>query len=227
MLKANMFSDANSAVLCNGRISRFFPVHRGVRKGSSLSSKLYLLYSNDLLVELSDFRHGILVTDIHILSSVQAEDIVLINTNCCNMQTMVTVCENYSIDWKFKFNPLKSIQFKLSISKQQTNIQLYNSSIQLEMSAIHVGVLLNRKLNSMERTLQPCRTLRSSALGLTKSGLHPSVISIDTYNRIVRRVCFTQAFFNVDCGPTLTSPRFYYENANSDMCLNRYMDYQG
>ncbi|CAC5413679.1 unnamed protein product [Mytilus coruscus] len=57
--------------------------------------------------ELSDCRRGILVTDIHISSPVQADDIALISTYCCNMQTMMTVCENYSIDWKFKFNPLK------------------------------------------------------------------------------------------------------------------------
>ncbi|CAC5396552.1 unnamed protein product [Mytilus coruscus] len=125
--------------------------------------------------------------DIHISSPVQADDIALISTNFCNMQTMVAVCENYSIDWKFKFKPLKSIQLNFSKSKQHTDIQLYNSSIPLEISARHEGVLLKSKLNFMDRTLEACRTLRSSALGLIKSGLHPSVISIDTCNRIVRQ----------------------------------------
>ncbi|CAG2213722.1 unnamed protein product [Mytilus edulis] len=148
---------------------------------------------------------GILVTDIHISSPVQADDIALISTNCCNMQTMVTICENYSIDWKFKFNPLKSIQLNFSKSKQHTDILLYNSSIQLEISARHVGVLLNSNLNSMDRTLQACRTLRSSALGLIKSGLHPSVISIDTCNRIVRQVCFTKAFFGCELWTEITN----------------------
>ncbi|CAC5395580.1 unnamed protein product [Mytilus coruscus] len=103
------------------------------------------------------------------------------------MQTMVAVGENFSIVWKFNFNPLKSIQLNFSKPKQHTDIKLYNSRIPLDISARHVGVLLNSNHNSMDRTLLACRTLRSSALGLIKSGLHPSVISIDTCNRIVRQ----------------------------------------
>ncbi|CAG2230162.1 unnamed protein product [Mytilus edulis] len=57
----------------------------------------------------------------------------------------------------------------------------------------------------MDRTLQACRTLRSSALGLIKSGLHPSVISIDTCNRIVRQVCFTKAFFGCELWTEITN----------------------
>ncbi|VDI42785.1 Hypothetical predicted protein [Mytilus galloprovincialis] len=57
----------------------------------------------------------------------------------------------------------------------------------------------------MDRTLQACRTLRSSALGLIKSGLHPSVISIDTCNRIVRQVCFTKAFFGCELWTEITT----------------------
>ena len=70
LLIANMYSDTHSAVLFNGQISRRFQIKRGVRQGSSLSSKLYLLYINDLLEQLSERKCGILVSDIRVSSPV-------------------------------------------------------------------------------------------------------------------------------------------------------------
>jgi len=46
--------------------------------------------------------------------------------------------------------------------------------------------------------MQACRTFRSSALGLMKSGLHPSVASVELCSRIVRQVCFPKAFFGCE-----------------------------
>ena len=180
-----MYTDTKCAVLYNGRISRYFSIYRGVRQGSSLSSKLYLLYINDL-EQHSMSRCGVMILDIHVSSPVQADDIALISTNNGDIHKMVNISESYSYVWKFKFNPSKSIQLNFGGHPQNKDIILNNSLIPVQSSAKHVGVLLNSKLNSVERTMQACRTFRSSALGLMKTGLHPSVASVELCSRVVR-----------------------------------------
>ena len=178
-----MYTETKCAVLYNGRISRYFSIYR---QGSSLSSKLYLLYINDLLEQHSMSRCGVMILDIHVSSPVQAEDIALISTNNRDIHKMVNICENYSYVWKFKLNPSKSIQLNFGGHPQNKDIILNNSLIPVQSSAKHVGVLLSSKLNSVERTMQACRTFRSSALGLMKSGLHSSVASVELCSRVVR-----------------------------------------
>ena len=48
----NMHTDLNRVVSCGGKFSRWFQVYHGARQGSVLSSKLYLIYVNDLINEL-------------------------------------------------------------------------------------------------------------------------------------------------------------------------------
>ena len=135
------------------------------------------------------------------------------------MQTMVHICEQYSVDWKFKFNPQKSIQLYFTNSLRKKDILLYGSCIPVETSAKHVGVLLNTKFNSMDRTLRACRTLRSSAIGLIKSGLHPSEISVDICSRIIRQVCFPKAFFGCELWTEITNTeRLLLERAQRFVC---------
>ena len=49
-----LYKDANSAILTNGRISRFFPVKRGVRQGDSLSALLFIIQAEPLAETVRD-----------------------------------------------------------------------------------------------------------------------------------------------------------------------------
>ena len=138
---------------------------------------------------------------------------------------MVNICENYSYVWKFKLNPSKSIQLNFGGHPQNKDIILNNSLIPVQTSAKHVGVLLNSKLNSVERTMQACRTFRSSALGLMKSGLHSSVASVELCSRVVRQVCFPKAFLDPNYGPAFLILKYYFSNVHSDLSANPSKDY--
>jgi hypothetical protein len=52
LLLDNMYNNLSSSVLCNGILSKWFKLNRGVRQGSALSAKLYLIFINDLINEL-------------------------------------------------------------------------------------------------------------------------------------------------------------------------------
>ena len=54
-----LYKDANSATLTNGRISRFFPVKRGVRQGDSLSALLFIIQAEPLAETVRDSPNNI------------------------------------------------------------------------------------------------------------------------------------------------------------------------
>ncbi|CAC5419971.1 unnamed protein product [Mytilus coruscus] len=108
LLLNNMYTDLSSAILSGGKLSTWFKLNRGVRQGSALSAKLYLIFINDLINELESSNKGEFLYDINSSSPVQADDISLIATNHESAQEMVSVCEQYSESWSFSFSPVKS-----------------------------------------------------------------------------------------------------------------------
>ncbi|VDI62406.1 Hypothetical predicted protein [Mytilus galloprovincialis] len=104
----HMYRDLKSCVRCNNVTSRFFSFERGVRQGSALSAKLYLIYINDLIDILSTSGKGAVMLDLNVGCPVQADDIALISPTFSGMQCMIDICYNYSVKWKFEFSPSKS-----------------------------------------------------------------------------------------------------------------------
>jgi hypothetical protein len=83
-------------------------LHRRVRQGNVLSTKLYLVFVNDLINELEDSKQGALLHDLNASSPVQADDISIVTTNRQSSQIMVDICELYSIiNCSFRFSATK------------------------------------------------------------------------------------------------------------------------
>ncbi|CAC5367699.1 unnamed protein product [Mytilus coruscus] len=99
----NMYSDLMSAVFSGGKLSNWFKLHRGVRQGSILSAKLYLIFINDLIEKLESCQQGAFIHDLNASSPVQADDISIIATDRQSSQVMINICEDYSIRWSFAF----------------------------------------------------------------------------------------------------------------------------
>ncbi len=104
----NTYSGMESCVVVNNTYSPWFKLERGVRQVSVLSAKLYLIYINELLTNLSDLKKGTFVLDLHLAAPTQADDISLISPITGHLQSMVTECQNYSAKWQFTFSPTKS-----------------------------------------------------------------------------------------------------------------------
>ena len=90
-----MYSNLTSAVSCNGIRTKWFRLCRGVRQGSALSAKLYMIFINDLIDKLEHSKCGAFILDINASSPVQADDIALITTNRESAQSIVMICEQY------------------------------------------------------------------------------------------------------------------------------------
>ncbi|VDI63094.1 Hypothetical predicted protein [Mytilus galloprovincialis] len=195
-----------SSVLFNGRLSRWFELKRGVRQGGVLSALLYLVYINDLLCEIEDSKLGCVLLDISVSSSVQADDIALLSTTEKGMQHLINICQTYSEKWAFKFSPTKSnvLHYSKKNKNVSSNLTLYDDIIPLVTSAKHVGILLNCKFRSMDQTLNACRVLRSTALSVLNSGIHPSILNPLTCSKIILQICYSKALYGCELWNNLT-----------------------
>ena len=198
LLLDNMYNNLSSSVLCNGILSKWFKLNRGVRQGSALSAKLYLIFINDLINELVLCNKGAYLYDLNASSPVQADDISIIATNRESAQEMVAICERYSKAWSFSFSPGKSKLLQFGKHSIGQNVILYNEPITQVSSAKHVGIVLDTSLKTMERTLNACRSLRGTVMSMLRTGVHPAVLNPLVCAKIIRQVCYPKALYGCE-----------------------------
>ena len=80
-----MYRGLRGSVFSQGSVSKMFELKHGIRQGSALSAKLYLIIINDLINELEKKT----MYDIKTSLSVQADDIDLITSTCTATQQLV------------------------------------------------------------------------------------------------------------------------------------------
>ena len=104
--------DTSSAIVVNQTQSRWFTVQQGVRQGGVLSTFLYLVYINDLIVKIeqSSLHTGILNIPSNCPSL--ADDLSCIGLTPLSLQNMLNIALAYSRKWRFKFNAQKSCILK-------------------------------------------------------------------------------------------------------------------
>jgi len=86
LLIDEMYRNMQSCIMFSNNLSRWFPLERGVREGGVLSAILYLVFINDLLINLDNAKCGAML--LRVSSSVQADDIALLSPTVNGMQTL-------------------------------------------------------------------------------------------------------------------------------------------
>ena len=95
-------------MLWNSKTSQYFPVKQGARQGAILSPLLYSIFVNDLLHLLSSSGHGVSIGGIFCGSPMYADDLALIAESSAALQSMFDLVHNFSIQWHYQLNALKS-----------------------------------------------------------------------------------------------------------------------
>ncbi|CAC5368106.1 unnamed protein product [Mytilus coruscus] len=216
-----MYSDLTSAVFSGGKLSNWFKLHRGVRQGSLLSAKLYLIFINDLIDKLESCQQAAFIHDLNTSTPVQADDISIIATDRQSSQVMVKICEDNSIRWSFAFSAGKSQLLHFGKSTTGTDVLLYNEPISTVKTAKHCGIELYTCLKSMERTIDICRTLRTTVISLIRLGVHPAILNPIVCSKFVKQVCYPKALYGCELWGKLTSTEWLMlERTQHYVCKN-------
>ena len=100
--------DMRSCVYLNGMQSKWFAVNQGVRQGGILSTLIYNLFIDGLLIELEESNLGTCILDNKIGNCTLADDLTLSCISPANLQNMLDIVNVYSCRWRYIINPLKS-----------------------------------------------------------------------------------------------------------------------
>ena len=103
------YTDMKSCVMFNDIYSRWFYVKQSVRQGGVLSPWLYLLYLNDMLVELRSVPEALRIGNLKLNYVAQADDVTILSLTPKGLQHLLDIVYAYSRKWHFKHNVTKKV----------------------------------------------------------------------------------------------------------------------
>ncbi len=176
---------------------------RGIRQGSALSAKLYLVFIDELLRKVESTKQGAILIGLNVNIPTQADDICLVASSQVDMQVLISMCEIYSKQWRFNFSPTKSAVMLFSDNRNTRNGSAYNfkmfdEPIKICTSVKHVGVLLSSDNSNIERTMHACRTIRALTMSMIRSGSHPAALNPMTSSKLVKCIIFPKALYGCE-----------------------------
>ena len=107
-------------------------VKSGIRQGGILSPIFFNIYMDVLLNTLKSFEYGCHLGKTFLGCIAYADDLILLSASVCNLQKMLTVCDNVGRQLDILFNAKKSFLFKVGkmYKADLEQLQIGNSNIQ-------------------------------------------------------------------------------------------------
>jgi hypothetical protein len=92
----DMYSGLTTRVKWKGELSNTYLVLQGVRQGGILSTHLYKIFVQDLLLELEENSLGYHLGNVYIGTPTCADDVAIIERDSNNLQIMINVISRYA-----------------------------------------------------------------------------------------------------------------------------------
>ncbi|CAC5386914.1 unnamed protein product [Mytilus coruscus] len=163
-----------------GRYQYPFNIKQGVRQGGILSTHLYKVFVQDLLVELEENALGYHLGNVYVGTPTCADDIAFISNVENKLQIMLNVLSRYANEHHYTIHPMKTQIIDCSKTKSNYKWNLGGNEINTAESGVHLGIIRAEKnecqINIQERIQIPRRTkyaLMGSEVHGT-NGLDPS-----------------------------------------------------
>ncbi len=199
------YSGMESQVRVNGTLSRRFVVRQSVRQGGVLSPLLYVLFIDGLIKQLRASGIGAYVGDIYCGILVQADDVALLSLTPNDLQYMLDICFQYSINWRYKLNATKT---KIIVFGE--TIRMYNKLCKLRqfklganlveetLSIKHVGVILTKMLDSKDIVHNACQKGRGSFAAIVGFGARSHSLNPITAGKLYKQVIIPTVLYGAE-----------------------------
>ena len=103
-----MFYSQKARIVWNNQYSDWFEINNGVKQGGVLSSVLFCVYIDDLLIALKSGGYGCFVGHMFTGVMAYAVDLVLLTLSQRAMRQMLRLCEDYAGEYDMLLNASKS-----------------------------------------------------------------------------------------------------------------------
>ena len=101
-----------------------FDISQGKGQGTISAPFMYKVYINRLLNVLSNHYRKIFFNGLSLSSPSFADDISLITLHASFLQSLMTKCFRYSLQWRYEFNHIKSGVVTFGESKSKMGVRL-------------------------------------------------------------------------------------------------------
>lgn len=190
-LMRNSYTDLKCVVRHNGKSADAINIERSVRQGGTLSTLYYLVYVNQLLVDLENSNDGCSVMLTKSGNPSFADDITLIALSPFKLQNMIDTTYKYCNEWKMSINVEKSniVVFSKKRNAPKVGILYGDSFIEQATSATHLGIRQDEDLKLHNRINERMQKAKNAFFAMSVQGVHPNGINpltaINLYKRIV------------------------------------------
>ncbi len=193
----------SSRVLCKGHSSKWFTVQQGTRQGGVISPFLFLLFIDELLGKLESSGVGYSVGANNCCCPTVADDMVLASLSKQGLDAMMQMCYEYSIKWRYVYNPGKSavIVFNESANHFMTQSRTWNLGSAYVMEKIkynHLGVLCHKYLHVDDSVNEACNKLRGTFLSIVNSGIYENGLHPLTSKAIYETLVLPKALYGCE-----------------------------
>jgi hypothetical protein len=215
-----------SQVVFNGMVSEVINIRQSVRQGSVLGPWLYMMYIHDLAVTLQSSQYGCKVGQVSCGGVLQADDIVIMALTPLALQNLLLICEDYSRNWRYKYNPIKSKilvfgegpRTKHRLHGERTFL-LYGKEVEQVSESVHVGITLNAHGNNTTRTANAVSKMRRSFMSIKCSGTNSTGMSCLTAIKLYRTVVLPRCLYGAELWLNLTDDHLKQIEIAHHFCL--------
>ena len=104
----DLYTGVGVQVLYSGSLSRTFDISQGTGQGRILAPFMWKVYINGLLSTLTQNSCALSINSLKLTSASFADDISLLALYPTSLRTILNICYEYSVKWRYEFNHVKS-----------------------------------------------------------------------------------------------------------------------
>lgn len=183
----NYYSTSKGVVKTNGKLSDKFVIEEGVKQGGKVSPLLFDFFIDDLLSECLKMGLGAHINGINVSVIAYADDVLLISPVASHLQILLNKCEEYSIKWKMKFNPKKSLIY--NTDKINGAFTLMGERMKEVDGFIYLGLPVGDKKFIEKYWEDKFRNVERSFYAIRNLGLHKDFMNPMCLGFIFKQFC--------------------------------------
>ncbi|CAG2231536.1 unnamed protein product [Mytilus edulis] len=191
------YKSASAHVQYNGLTSDNFSISQGVGQGRVLSSWLFSLYINDLILQLISTNCGIRIGYLNIPAILLADDTTLLSASPKGLQGLLDCVQTYACKWRLKYNGTKSCVLAFN-NNTDVDIKLGNTKIACKTDTIYAGTLITNNNKTFERTKNSAKKLKKNLHSLYSAGVNPKGLTPITNTLIWKRFVLPTALYSCE-----------------------------
>ena len=216
----DLYTNTNATIRVGNYESRSFEIESGVMQGSKLGPLLFIIFLNDLLIELERLGIGIMIGKVSKSALGFADDIILITDSPSKLQELINYCGKWSKKNDMRFNHSKCKVMTLNLRKSPVMFNLLGKNIDFVTEYKYLGVKFSNKRQT-SLVIQHISSILEHAgrrvncirhYGFSSDGLRPAT-SIRMYKILVRPI--------LEYAGQVLSYRHYYYYSNSNDSRNK------